>query len=683
MPITPARRSVFFKPVLALSLALALANLAPAATGQGATQPAPTAPTFTVNSVADVAATGDLSNGVCETSLGSGICTLRAAVMKANHYLGGGVTIIVPANALPYQITIHQVVGVYGEADGDFNLNANMSIVGGGAAGTVVQGNNIDRLFNITPTVTVSISGLTLQTGYDDLNGRGGGAIRNAGALSLSNSVLRNNHSQVYGGAIYNQGVMQVSNTLIDGNFALGSAGGIGNAGMLTLESSIVAHNEARGGAGGGLVNNVPGTLNINNSTLDGNQALDFQGGGINNAGNLTVFNSTISNNSATTSGGGIYNAGTANLAFSTITGNLADSFADSFAPDSTFTGGGIYNLANQTVNMGASVLAWNYRRATANDCAGDVIQSQDYNYVQTTTPDCFLIGAVGNNRAGGDPNLEPLQDNGGPLAGSSQRPLTLLLLTGSPALDAIPPAACYNFVTGAPLHRDQRGAPRPVGGACDMGAVEGSSAPGLLLTNLIRNGDAEMAVGTPYTTPAGLPYWTASSDSGSAPRGVTYFGYWPSALGYLTPTATGPADRGLSFFAGGFNSNLGMLTQTVNVSSLAGSIDAGHLVYNFAGFFGGTDSRDDYVYGILFFYDAGNSAVTSPQIGNFLAVDRDNKTELLFSSTEATVPTGTRRIEVDIFFQGTNLGENDGFADNLSLILRYPHNLDLPLVRR
>src|SRR5690349_16249241 len=103
MPITPARRSVFFKLCLALSLALVLANLAPAATGQGATLPAPTAPTFTVNSLADVVPTGNLANGVCETSTGSGICTLRAAVMKANHYPGGGVTIILPANALPYQ----------------------------------------------------------------------------------------------------------------------------------------------------------------------------------------------------------------------------------------------------------------------------------------------------------------------------------------------------------------------------------------------------------------------------------------------------------------------------------------------------------------------------------------------------------------------------------------------------
>ena len=48
------------------------------------------APTFAVNSLADVAAGGDLTNGVCETATGNGICTLRAALQKAIAYPGGG-----------------------------------------------------------------------------------------------------------------------------------------------------------------------------------------------------------------------------------------------------------------------------------------------------------------------------------------------------------------------------------------------------------------------------------------------------------------------------------------------------------------------------------------------------------------------------------------------------------------
>jgi hypothetical protein len=57
------------------------------------------------------------------------------------------------------------------------------------------------------------------------------------------------------------------------------------------------------------------------------------------------------------------------------------------------------------------------------------------------------------------DPKLGPLQDNGGPTD-------TFALLAGSAAVDAATAPGC--------LAVDQRGVPRPVGGACDAGAFEG-----------------------------------------------------------------------------------------------------------------------------------------------------------------------------------------------------------------
>jgi len=62
---------------------------------------APNAPTFTVNSMDDVVAAAPLNDGICATAYNSGVpngvCTLRAAIMKTNHYPGGGVTINIPA----------------------------------------------------------------------------------------------------------------------------------------------------------------------------------------------------------------------------------------------------------------------------------------------------------------------------------------------------------------------------------------------------------------------------------------------------------------------------------------------------------------------------------------------------------------------------------------------------------
>jgi hypothetical protein len=65
--------------------------------------------------------------------------------------------------------------------------------------------------------------------------------------------------------------------------------------------------------------------------------------------------------------------------------------------------------------------------------------------------------------QAAGNPRLGPLAANGGPTQ-------TRLPLAGSPLLDRVPlgKADC-----GSPLFPDQRGAARPSGAACDIGATE------------------------------------------------------------------------------------------------------------------------------------------------------------------------------------------------------------------
>ena len=73
----------------------------------------------------------------------------------------------------------------------------------------------------------------------------------------------------------------------------------------------------------------------ISNLTITGGNSSD--GGGIDNAGNLTVTNCTISANFASYNGGGIDNAGTGTptVSSSTLSGNSADN-----------NGGGIWNDA-------------------------------------------------------------------------------------------------------------------------------------------------------------------------------------------------------------------------------------------------------------------------------------------------------------------------------------------------
>jgi len=82
------------------------------------------------------------------------------------------------------------------------------------------------------------------------------------------------------------------------------------------------------------------------------------------------------------------------------------------------------------------------------------------------------------------DPMLGPLADNGGPT-------LTYLPLPGSPAINAIPPAACVWDDDGdpgtpeVPIATDQRGVARPQGAGCDIGAVEATPEPERVLLGM------------------------------------------------------------------------------------------------------------------------------------------------------------------------------------------------------
>ena len=119
--------------------------------------------------------------------------------------------------------------------------------------------------------------------------------------------------------------------TIADGNATNGSGGGIYNAGTLTITNCNVRGNLVKGTLpnypeGGGIYN--ADTLTVTASTFSGNSALAGPGsfgGGIANNARMTVIDSTFSVNSAGMgAGGGIYNGGTLTLSASTLAGNSA-----------------------------------------------------------------------------------------------------------------------------------------------------------------------------------------------------------------------------------------------------------------------------------------------------------------------------------------------------------------------
>ena len=644
------------------------------------------AATFNVNSTFDVVAAPPLNNGVCETAPGNGICTLRAAIMKANHFPGGGVTINVPASALPYKLTTAPA-GANDETTGDLNITAAMTIAGAGIGATIIDGNATDRVIKIQGlTGTINIAGVTIRNGMT--SSIGGGIYIDGGTLMLSNSAITGS-SAFHGGGICTLGnsIVTLSGVTISGNTSAFMGGGVytdGVAGSTTINDSLIGNNTA-GSYGGGL-ELIPAAV-IHRSVVAGNRAA-ISGGGISADGvslliadstinanraetdgggvrsgvvPVTIQNSTVSANSAGRNGGGIFQEGTpgvVRLFHVTVAGNVANS--NQATPGS---GGGLYrSVGSDTNEVWNSLLVENSAGGVINDCAGGLTTSQDYNYFQTLSG-CTLNGTVTHNvPTGGDPWLDALQDNGGPTP-------TRALFNSSPALDQIPAVSCRDSLGAAP-NPDQRGVVRPVGPQCDIGAYEGSKPALLLGRNLIRNGDAENGAGATSGAYVVAPNWTPIGS------GFTVVPYG-SPNGFPALTDVVPANHGYNFFAGG-SAGVSIGRQSVSVASLSTAIDAGQVTYDMAGDFGGYFNQDDQAALSLVFRDPVNPIGSIHELGHVTATDRGNQTGLLHRSLSGAVPPGTRAIELSLVmtrFGGS--GYNDGYADNLSLVLDQRHSAD------
>ena len=374
---------------------------------------APTAANLTVDRTDD-ATVSNCVNGTPND------CTLRGAIAAANASSADDVINFDPTVfSTPQTITLTSSFSPLTIAS-----NGTLTINGTGASQLTVSGNNAQRVFIISAGANATITAITV-TGGNSLGGanggRGGGILNNGGTTMLNNSVVSGNSALAGGGGIYSadNSATTLNNSTVSGNSAPDDGGISNNGGTTTLNNSTVSGNSATGNTGGGIGNNS-GTITLNNSTISNNNATSFRGGGINNFGTTTLNSSTVSGNSAP-NGGGISNGGTITLNNSII--------------------------ANST---------------SGGDCFGTVNAS--FSLVEDGT--CGVMNGVNNNLTG-DPNLGPLQNNGG----STQ---THALLPGSIAIDA-----GSNALIPAGFTTDQRGQPRISDGdgngsaIVDMGSFE------------------------------------------------------------------------------------------------------------------------------------------------------------------------------------------------------------------
>jgi hypothetical protein len=255
------------------------------------------------------------------------------------------------------------------------------------------------------------------------------------GTATLNNCMVANNSAGANdGGGIFNGGTMTVVNSTVVSNIAAFYGGGIDNSfGVLTVNNSAVLDNDANSGDGGGLYNRQ-GTMTVNNSTVAYNSAPNGFGG-------------------VNAKGGGIYNDGFYGpvimyLNSSTVAYNSAGN-----------GGGGVFNDGTEgaaTLNVTNTVACLNSN--------GDFVNNSG-----TVNSNANLISRA-------DINLAPLGYYGGPTQ-------TMPPLAGSPAI---------NVGAATTLGTDQRGLPRVVGPAPDIGAVE-LQTPFQVVSTTADSGDGSL----------------------------------------------------------------------------------------------------------------------------------------------------------------------------------------------
>ena len=388
-----------------------------------------------------------------------GEISLREAIIAANNTAGDDTINLIGGET--YTLTITGSEEDDSET-GDLDIKDNGEIVVqtlGNVTATIDAGGISgldDRVFEVQSNASLKLDKLNITGGVASGSSPHGGAILvNSNAnLELTQSILTGNEASS-GGAIFNDaGAIAIDKATISGNTVsfLPSRGGaiVNSQGIVTITQTTISANSAN--SAGGSIFNAYGTLDIDNSTISNNTA--SSGGGIFNIeGTANITNSTISSNSVGATGSAIHSQWNSlvNIDSSTITRNHTDinDFTAVYSYDSTF-------------NMANTIVAGNIDNK---DISGDPLDfnSGGNNLIGNSNAGLGFTNGVNGDIVGTaaspiDPQLGPLQNNGGPTE-------THALLANSPAIDA----------GNTNENNDQRGASRdsnPDIGAFEFGGI-------------------------------------------------------------------------------------------------------------------------------------------------------------------------------------------------------------------
>ena len=194
---------------------------------------------------------------------------------------------------------------------------------------------------------------------------------------------------------------------------------------------------------------------------------------------------------------------------------------------------------------------------------------------------------------------------------------------------------------------------------------IEGCTQNALFNKNIIKNGDAEEGLAVPINgnKTRQLPeHWTDVEGQ-----------MWISKYGEGAGSELAEADvrgEGENYFWGGKHTS-STIEQIADVSPIKQEIDAGKVSYELSGLLGGYRSQSDRAKLAVDFLDAGSDIIQSTQIGFVTNKDRNNVTRMIHKVSTGSVPVNTRTIRfrlIAVLREGAN---NDGYADELSMVLQ------------
>jgi len=280
----------------------------------------------------------------------------------------------------------------------------------------------------------LELHSLTLEGGCADasLGGNGkGGAIYNAGQLLLEAVTLRGNQAYFDGGGLH-------------------SAGYVAGAGKVVMSRVLIDANSARIGGGVYLEGGTASMVARDVAFVDNSADQYFAGGGLmaSVGTQAELVNATFARNAAG-SGSALQADGVVTLSFTTI------------AESDTLSGSG----AALQVSPNGPLQVLTVRNTLLAGNVGGVGNCQFHTG--------NVVDAVANLSSDASCNGFALQDVAvtiGAFVDSGGYASTYPLLPASPAVDAV--TACTD-THDDPVTTDQRGAARPQGAACDIGAFE------------------------------------------------------------------------------------------------------------------------------------------------------------------------------------------------------------------